>query len=365
MQNSELIGWIIQRCNQVLFGNDKVDAIELNKVNLDRALSLASLHGMLPVLMQNIEKCKVADTETRKVIIKWYAVSENAKISYKFRLSLMEQLALEFKKANLDVMFLKGASLANFYPTPECRVFSDIDYYMFGKSKESVGILKRMGIKTEEYFNHHTQATFNGVLLENHYDFLDIDNHQSNQLLDEELKHLALKEGKKYPFNFENATIDNAYCMSPTMNAIFLIRHMAGHFFAESVSLRMMYDWALFLDKDSAKVDWDNVTMLYDRSGLTTFVKIVQGVLAEFFGLNFEHCPITPERVEIVERVWDSILNPPAQNPHRYNTLSYLSYETKVFITNRWKHHLVYPDESYWKLFASYVSSYLKKKLHV
>ena len=365
MQNSELISWIIERCNCVLFGQGNVTTLGLSSASLDKALANAAWHGVLPILMKDVEENVVGDIENREIVLKWFAVSEKSKKDFKYRLSLMEHLAQEFKKADLDVMFLKGATLARLYPYPECRVSSDIDYYMYGRSQESIEVLSRMGIQTSEYFNHHTQANYNGILLENHYDFLDRDNHSSNRLLDDELKALASEEGKKYSFSFDNSAIDNAFCMSPTMNAIFIIRHMAGHFFAESVSLRMLYDWALFLEKDSKDVNWERVFALYEKSGLITFVRIVQGILQKKFGLKFEGLKIVPANDSIIEKVWESIMNPPQHNPYCYNSVRYLLFESKVFWDNRWKHRLVYPNESYMSLFVNYVSLYLKKKINV
>jgi 1,6-anhydro-N-acetylmuramate kinase len=139
--------------------------------------------------------------------------------------------------------------LAQLYPVEEWRVFSDIDFYLYGKWQEGNRVLERHGIECRPYVHHNTEAVLNSTLLENHYDFLDRDNHKGNLMLDDELKRLAKVEGRSFPFKFENTEVDNAYSMSPTMNAIFLMRHMAAHFFSESVALRMLYDWALFQKK--------------------------------------------------------------------------------------------------------------------
>lgn len=360
------IDWIIRRCNEVLFGkkmkSDDEELVDSNELNL--LLSDASRHGMLPVVMQSLSEVKPAGKDIKSVILKWYGVSEHAKRQYWKRLSLMEKLALEFKKAGIDVMFLKGATTARLYPAPQLRVFGDIDYYMFGKSDKSVEVLKSMGIKTEEYFNHHTQASFDGVLLENHYDFLDRDNHQGNLLLDDELKRLAATEGHKYPFKFENKEADNAYCMSPTMNAIFLMRHMAAHFFSETVPLRMLYDWALFQKNYSKEVDWGKTLELYKKSGIPEFPRMIQGILVSKLCLDMSESPIKPICNATTDRIWQSIIESLESNPYKKNSTRYLLYEAKVFMSNRWKHHLVFEDESYWHLFFSYTWQYLKKKVH-
>lgn len=359
------IEWIIERCNEVLFGMNKGQdpVTSLNIKELDQNLSEATRHGMLPVVMESLSKAKILEPEKKKVVLKWYGASEKSKKNYWKRLDLMEQLALQFKKEGLDVMFLKGATTARLYPEPQLRVFGDIDFYMFGDDKKSIQALKGLGIKTEEYFNHHTQASFDGVLLENHYDFLDRDNHQGNLLLDDELKRLAMEEGHQYPFKFENPEVDNAYSMSPTMNAIFLMRHMAAHFFSETVALRMLYDWALFQKQYANEVDWKKVSELYKKAGMSKFPGMIQGILNSKLGLTIPECPIEPIYGKEAEGIWKSIVESPASNPYKKNSIRFLLFEARMFLDNRWKHRLVFENESYWFLFFSYTWQYLKKKI--
>lgn len=357
------IDWIIRCCNKLLLDGEygATDIDNLTVKELDDSLNMASQHGVLPVVMENLVKNGSIAPEKKTVIIQWYAVSESSKEGYVKRLLMMKEIALKFKQDGLDVMFLKGATTAKLYPKPELRVFSDIDYYMYGDSEKSIFSLKSMGVETKEYFNHHTQANMNGILLENHYDFLDRDNHKGNLLLDDELKRLAKTEGHQYPFTFDDKNITNAYCMSPTMNAIFLMRHMAAHFFSESISLRMLYDWGLFQKQFARVVDWALVLKLYQEAGMQIFPQMIQGVIKTKLGWNLPDSPVRPINNEMTERIWWSIVKPPAVNQYKKNSVQYLLFEAKVFYKNRWKHKLVFKNESYWYLFISYTFQYMKK----
>lgn len=355
--------WIIRLCNETLLNQefDSTGLTEITAKELDEIFAAASMHGVLPVVMKSLENKADFSSDKITVIIEWYAVSENSKNEYSKRMSLMKELALQFNHAGLDVMFLKGATIAKLYPSPDLRVFGDIDYYMYGESDKSIAILKEMNVDTKEYFNHHTQAGIDGVLLENHYDFLDRDNHKGNLLLDNELKRLAKTEGHQYPFTFDDKSITNAYCMSPTMNAIFLMRHMAAHFFSESISLRMLYDWALFQKQCAKDVDWTLTLELYKEAGMPIFPQMIQGIIKTKLGWELSDSPIKPINDEMTEHIWRSIVKPPMANPYKRNSLRYLLYEAKVFYNNRWKHELVFKDESYWYLFFSYTYQYMKK----
>lgn len=359
------IDWIINRCNKVLFGigQDDTPTELLEEKELATNLSLASRHGVLPLVILSLSDVEFPTREAKKTFIKWYTNAERSKEKYRKRVKLMESLSLCFKKAGLDVMFLKGATTAQLYPEPQLRMFGDIDYYMFGESDKSIEVLNAVGIKTSEYFNHHTQASAGGILLENHYDFLDRQNHQGNLLIDDELKRLASVEGHQYSFKFDNPEADNAYCMSPTMNALFLMRHMAAHFFSETVPLRMLYDWALFLNRYHENVDWNRVNELYKQSGMAEFPRMIQGILVSKLMLSTLACPIEPLYGETTEKVWQSIIKSPASNPYKKNSVRFLLFEAHTFAKNRWKHQIVFEDESYIKLFLNYVWLYLNKKV--
>lgn len=360
-----LWNWIIEICNASLFGEGyRWDEKELPVADeMNQLIGLSGAHGMLSVVMHGIQNLTIQDEELRDIVITGYGTSEKAGRGYRKRLALMKLLATEFKKVGLDVMFLKGVTLAHLYPVPEWRTFSDIDFYLYGRYEDGVKVLEQMGIETQKGGHHHSTSNYSDILLENHYDFIDRVNHKCNLLIDDELKNLAVEEGRDYPCIFDNAEIDNAYCMSPTMNAIFLIRHMSTHFASETIPLRMLYDWALFLKKCSRDVDWDKVLGLYEQSGLSMFVRMIQGILVSKMGIAIPDCPIKPLVGEKTDRIWNSIIDGETPNPYNKNGLLYTLYEVRVFIKNRWKHQIVFPQESYLRLFFSYVFLHLKLKL--
>ena len=356
---------IIEICNKALFQQESgwKDVGFPNVGELDRMLKIAGSQGVLCAFIHGLLERDYQDEELRDIIITWYGVAEKSQRGYKKRIMVMENLAKVFKKAGLDVMFIKGATLAKYYPVPEWRQFSDIDFYLYGKYDEGLKVLKEIGVDFDEGAHHHSTGNILDILLENHYDFVDRVNHKCNLLIDDELKKLAVEEGKNYPFTFEDMTIDNAYCMSPTMNVLFLIRHMSTHFVSETVPLRMLYDWALFLKRCTKDVDWDKVLSLYEQSGLSMFARMIQGILVSKMGIAIPDCPIEPLLEEKTDRIWNSIIDGETPNPYKKNSLLYTLYEVRVFIKNRWKHQIVFPKESYLKLFFSYVFLHLKSKL--
>lgn len=367
MNKNEKADIIAKICNGILLRGKQVLAPELSSAEWDELLEFASNQGVLPVIIQHLNNAIPTGVTSmgKEQLLQWIGISLQNEQNYKQRLSVMRKLARIFGKEGIDIMFLKGASLAQMYPNPEWRVFSDVDYYLFGASERGIELLAQKGIENSEYYHHHTQASMDDVLIENHYDFVERVNHKCDLILDDALKELAAKEGHAVKATFLGEDVNNAYLMTPTMNAIFLMRHMSAHFVSETIPLKMLYDWALFLKHHAKDVDWNKVSALYDQSGMTAFAGIIQELLRKRLDVSFSDCPVFPVKEEYVERVWESVIDPPEPDPHAKFTLRYYLFEAKTFFANRWKHKLVYPGESYILLFFKYAWLGVKKMLGV
>lgn len=363
MKKTEAVDTVIGSCNSILLKGQNPTLPNLTAKDWNKVLSLAGEQGILPVIAPLLTDLTFDDEASRMMLVEWWSIAQCNQQDYKVRKDIMREMASMFAKEGLDILFMKGVTLAQLYPNPEWRVFSDIDYYLFGKSEQGIDILKKHGIENSAYYHHHTQASLNDVLLENHYDFVERVNHQCDIILDDALKALAEKEGHSLKAFFLGEGITNAYVMTPTMNAIFLMRHMSAHFVSETISLRMLYDWALFLKHHTKDVDWRLVTELYDKSGMTEFAGLIQYLLKTKLGVEYAECPVFPFDEEKAGKLWKSIIYPPDQDPYKKFSFRYYIFEAKTFWKNRWKHQIVYPGESYAWLFCKYAWLGTKKML--
>ena len=363
MKKTEIVDIITDICNCILLKGQKPMLPSLKAKDWDKVLTLAAEQGVLPVITPLLIDLTFDEEASRMMLVEWWSIAQSNQQDYKLRKNIMREMASMFAKEGVDILFMKGGTLAQLYPEPTWRVFSDIDYYLFGKSEQGIAILKQHGIENSAYYHHHTQASLNGVLLENHYDFVERVNHHCDIILDDALKALAEKEGRSVKASFLGDDITNAYVMTPTMNAIFLMRHMSAHFVGETIPLRMLYDWALFLKHHTKDVDWRLVTELYDKSGMTEFAGLIQYLLKTKLGVEYAECPVFPFDEEKAGKLWKSIIYPPEQDPYKKFSFRYYIFEAKTFWKNRWKHQIVYPGESYSWLFCKYAWLGTKKML--
>ena len=322
----------------------------------EKILTFSARQRVLPLVVSMFDKLPQDRTATWTTAIEGRLMAEKLAEEQQRHLALVPRLAGIFQAKGLDVMFLKGATLSLRYPSIELRFFGDLDFYLFGRAREGVEALAENGIQSREYYHHHIHAVWDGVLLENHYDFVDLENHKCNRVLDEALKGMAARE--RVRFALPGAEMDNAYRMSPTMEAVFLMRHMSGHFASAEMELRQFYDWILLVRDDGGKINWWEVCRLYEASGMMHFASIVSWIIREKLCVDID-LPIPPSSAEDGERVWMEICDPDCRNKHKKGTFRYYLREAQVLLRNRWKYKLVYPGES----FAGLALNLLRLKL--
>lgn len=347
--------FLIPICTQNIMGKapSKEFLPPLTSQEWDELCIFASSHGLMPVLMSYLQTIHLNDEKSTAVLIKWFGNSFQQEQETEIMALAARKLAMIMQKAELDVMFLKGLSLAQYYPSAKMRMSSDIDYYLYGKTEDGLKALETVGIRSDDVWDYHVHAEMNGVRLELHKMFIDVDRIDSNKVVERTLTQLAEEEGRSYRCEWMGDGVANAYRMAPTMNAIFLMRHMGIHFVSEAVSLRMLYDWGLFLLHEGKDVDWNKVTALYEQVGMMDFVSRIQSLLIDKLGMPVaECCPIKPMDGEQTKRIWESILSLGENSICQGSPLKTGLMRRYEMLRGRWKFKMVYPKDSFWKTYC-------------
>lgn len=120
--------------------------------------------------------------------IQWAMAVEQVEKKYERQKRVIVKLARFFAKHNIKLMILKGYGHSLNYPMPNHRPCSDADIWLFEEQQMPDGSTKRCSAQQKaddllrEHFNieidedkyHHTVFYIEGVIVENHYDFLNI-----------------------------------------------------------------------------------------------------------------------------------------------------------------------------------------------
>ena len=269
----------------------------------------------------------------------------------------MADLARMYANKGIRMMVLKGYGLSLDWPVPNHRPVGDLDVFLFGKWREADTLVaEEGGVKVDEGHEHHMVFKFKGILVENHYDFINTKAHRDAPMIEKRLKDLAVKGCQE--IEVQGAKI---YLPSADFNAIFLMRHMGQHFAGEHLNLRQVLDWGFFIRAHYDEVNWSEAIAFLKEIGLYTFFNQINAICVDYLGFDEYVFPCV-ERNEVLEkRILSDILHPEfAEEKPLSGLLSILTFKYRRWWHNRWKHPLVYKE---WLLpmFLTLLWSHLRK----
>lgn len=306
--------------------------------------------------------------------LKWLSMVLNMERQYTIHESVIAELAAFYREAGYQMMLLKGYGLSKYWPIPNHRPTGDIDIYLMfmnseGKDKSHPAwecadklITEKLGIQVDNSHHHHSVFTYKGIMVENHYDFVNVHSHRSNRWIENEFKTLALTRNEEYTF-------DNGAKLlfpSPLLNCLFVARHNAIHFAAEHLNLRQLLDWALFVEDRHKDIDWNYFWNIAKKMGMEKFVLCMSFISIRqlAFEKDVFHIPNEYEDFQkcnhdLIDKVLDNILHP-TDEANDGKGIAYVINRYKLWKSNLWKHRIVYSD-SVFSTFCAQIKSHLMK----
>lgn len=306
--------------------------------------------------------------------LKWLSMVLNMERQYTKNESIIAELAAFYQKAGYQMMLLKGYGLSKYWPNPNHRPTGDIDIYLMfmnseGKEKSQPAwkyadklMTEKFGIQVDNSHHHHSVFTYKGIMVENHYDFVNVHSHRSNRLIENEFKTLALKGNEE--FTFDNGA--KLLFPSPLLNCLFVARHNAIHFAAEHLNLRQLLDWALFVEKRHKDIDWNYFWTIVKKMGMEKFVLCMAFIAIrqltfekDIFHIPDEYIHFQKCEHDLIDKVLDNILHP-TDEANDGKGIAYVINRYKLWKSNLWKHKIVYSD-SVVSTFCAQIKSHLMK----
>ncbi len=346
-------------------------------IDFSALYSLAMSQGVVAIVWDEVMRAiaageiEVEKQPTRAQKMQWALAAEQVERKYLRQVQVIEKLARFFVEHNIKMMILKGYGLSLNYPVPNHRPCSDVDIWLFEEYKTSDGGIARrsaqqradqllrehLNIAIDEDKHHHTVFYVDGVMVENHYDFLNIHAHHSNRTIEARLQEFTQQPMAQVVVG--EATV---YLPSADFHALFMLRHSASHFAAERVVVRHLLDWKYFIEKHTQEIDWDALKQIATETNMHRFLDCMNALCIDKLGMSAECVPPFEREAKLVERVWSEILQPEFSEPQPKGAgyLKSWSYMFRRWWANRWKHRIVY-NEGLAKTFIVQVWSHLLK----
>lgn len=238
--------------------------------DFEALLGIAREHNMANILWYALRKNRSVPTH----IVTELQSSHNM-LLFKCANQKMTRGELEglLSSAGIKHMFLKGADVAQLYPSEDMREMADIDVYADLDSHENVKeVLLQAGYSFEGHKGHHDVF---------HRDpFISVEVHES--VLDKQ-RETGLDAYFASPWELAQGS-GFEYRFDPSDNYIFLMGHLFGHFHQGGVGARFFADMALYMKKYGDELDWVKIDSVFERFGLSEVMHNLKALALHWFG---------------------------------------------------------------------------------
>lgn len=318
---------------------------------------LAEQQGLSAVVLDGIEMLPEQQRPPKVFLLEW--IGETLQ-GYEYRYELYKraiaELASFYNSHGYKMMVLKGYACSLDWPKPEHRPCGDIDIWQFGQQKEAeIALAEERGIEIDSSHHHHTVFYWRDFMVENHYDFVNVHAHRSSLEMEKEFKKLGQDDS-----HFCEVFGEKVYLPSPNLHALFLLRHAAGHFASEGLTMRQVIDWAFFVKGNTDKIDWVWLNELLVKNGMKPFVECLNAICVEELGFEANLFPYIQYNPYLKEKILKEILTPEYTTDLPENLVPRLVYKYKRWKANKWKRELCY-NESDWDAFWTGVWAHIIK----
>ena len=213
---------------------------------------------------------------------------------------VIADLSEKWAAEGIQMMVFKGQANAAFFPKPEHRAVGDIDCWLFGDAEKGDEIARAHGAEVSFDWYRHSKIAYKDETIENHRVMSHTRGNKKKQLMESELRELA---------NDNFSFIGEAVRPSAQFNACFLTYHCLHHFLSEGLRMKQILDWAMFLQKEQDKVDWNAYWNFCKKYKLEKFAEVMNYLADKQLGVECHTGISDSEEIKVLaEKVLQSTL---------------------------------------------------------
>ena len=205
----------------------------------------------------------------------------------------LKKIIRRFEEKEIINQPMKGAKMKFIYPRPEMREMSDIDILIRQDCMEKAeDELKEMGYTLHQAIKHHdiyVKAPL--MVVEAHRAMYDktVDNNQYDYFSD--FSKTVLQDGCSYTYDFKT---EDFY--------IYMIAHMAKHFYVKGCGIRNLVDIYVYLQAKENEMDREYIDIELKKLGLDVFTDHMESIAMDW--LN--HKPLSKFQQQVFDYMLDS-----------------------------------------------------------
>lgn len=209
-------------------------------VDWQRIYNLSSIHFISGAVYLAVERLKKEDKPEQAILNKFKSDFFNTTLRYEQQEKIYQEIIKKLNERRIEHLFFKGSVIRDYYPVKQMRTLGDIDFLLHEKDQRAAyEALSEVGYKNLTT-NGHWQYKKGKLLIESH----------------DKIMYSNINSKADYAAYFENvwdnaSACDNSYTYQLNMeyHVIFLITHIAKHFYGCGAGVRMILDIAVIINK--------------------------------------------------------------------------------------------------------------------
>ena len=313
---------------------EQIDWPSVIRMAMTDGLDALTFDGVKVLYKRQPEMAERLDASTGDLKYEWLGYALQVEQDYKTYLKRLRALAAFYNEEGFRMLILKGYGLSLEYPVPAHRPTGDIDVYLYGRGAEAdERVRERLGVEVDQSQVMHSVFRFQGVSVEDHASFLNVASHRCLRPLEEFLEQEALNAKELVIGGYK------VYVPTPQMNAVYLLCHMSSHFVYNGLLLKQVLDWAVFLRRHGASIDWDKVMQLAHKTGRFELFRAFNGIVVDHFEVPASVVPDWGRDLALEDRIWEDVLAPRREMVGR----SVWKKATDL-LASRWRYRLTYRE---------------------
>ena len=243
-------------------------------------------HNLAPIVFSTV-KDNVALRNDKNAFEAFKTAFYDAIVNYDMQKAVIDELGELLTANKVDHIFFKGSQLKEYFPVPELRLMSDIDVL--------IRLADREKVKTLFTANGFELTEDNGPV----YNY-----HKGDVLVECHTKIVSGKVGNADAENYFENAVNHAkfdgFCgeLEPEYNLLYLLTHIAHHFWFYGAGVKMILDLAVFIKHFSP--DIDSVVNKADELNLKLFSQIIFSICYDWFGVGKKYDVKTDDTKEFL-----------------------------------------------------------------
>lgn len=255
-------------------------------IHWEKIYNLARIHFVSGAIYSVIEKLDKAEKPEEKIFKKFRSDFFNTILRYEEQEKAYKEIIQKLNGEKIPHLFFKGSVLREYYPVKQMRTLGDIDFLLYEKDQDKAKkALLQIGYKNLTNTGHWQYVKGN-VMLEAH----------------DKLMYSEINEKADYSSYFEGAWNNSkaeeksfTYKLNIEYHLIFILTHIAKHFYGCGSGVRMILDVAVIIKKFGDTLDYIYIWKELEKLKLDVFSKNIFKLCDKWFevhipagGINME-----------------------------------------------------------------------------